>query len=71
MKFGYIGSYSLHVFIICCPLQIVLSSSQITARSCLWQHKEVSFIVKIDPFSWKNEWSEANNLLYSFFLNYL
>ena len=46
-------------------------------RFFLGQHREVSSVVYIwcidmvqnDPFNWKNEWCEANNLvLYSFFL---
>ena len=31
---------------------------------------EFCSMVQNDPFSWKNEWSEANNGLYSFSLNY-
>ena len=62
--------FSARFIISCCLLQLFCSwvSSTVLPRTA--QRSEFCSMVQNDPFSWKNEWSEANNGLYSFSLNY-
>ena len=71
IKFGFIGIYSLHVLLfhaVCCRLFCSWVSSTVLPRTA--QRSEFCSMVQNHPFSWKNEWSEANNGLNSFSFNF-